>query len=70
MSLKQALLSNYYKRKSGNVNESESSSDDESVYLPSKSKSMYDQPMSWTRVKNIKLAVNQRVTIFDIERDL
>ena len=38
MSLKQALLSNYYKRKSGNVNESESSSDDESVYLPSKSK--------------------------------
>ena len=38
--------------------------------MPSKSKKLYDQPMSWTRVKNIDLAVNQRVTVFDVEKDL
>ena len=26
--------------------------------------------MSWTRVKNLELAVQQRVTIFDVEKDL
>ena len=31
---------------------------------------MYDTPMSWTRVKDIETAVNQRVTIFDVEKDM
>jgi hypothetical protein len=31
---------------------------------------MYPTPMAWTRVKDIKAAVNQRVTIFDVEEDL
>ena len=31
---------------------------------------MFDQPMYWTRVKNVEQAVNQRVTIFDVEEDL
>ena len=67
---KQPLLHNYFKRKSGDASGSESSSDEESLYAPSKSKRMYDTPMSWTRVKNIETAVNQRVTIFDVEKDM
>ena len=70
MSMKQALLDNYYKRRSGSESESASGSDNESAYLPSKSKRMYDKPMSWTRVKNVEQAVNQRVMIFDVEEDL
>ena len=53
MSLKQALLSNYYKSKNSKSSDSDNDSGGESIYLPSKSKSLYDQPMSWTRVKNI-----------------
>ena len=26
--------------------------------------------MTWTRVKSIELAVSQRVTVFDVEKDL
>lgn len=70
MSFKQAILSNYYKNKLGSESESENDSDNESVYLPSKSKRIYEQPMSWTRVKNVEQAVNQRAMIFDVEQDL
>ena len=31
---------------------------------------MYETPMSWTRVKFLEQAVNQRVTIFDVEQDM
>ena len=70
MSFKQAILNNYYKKRTGSESESGNDSDDESVYLPSKSKRLYDTPMSWTRVKNVEQAVNQRAMIFDVEQDL
>ena len=65
--MKQSILNNFFKRKGGADHESGEDSDDGSVYLPSKSKRMYETPMSWTRVKNLEQAVNQRVTIFDVE---
>ena len=68
--MKQAILNNFFKRKGSPEHKSDSSSGDESVYLPSKSKRMYDTPMSWTRVKYLEQAVNKRVTIFDVETDL
>ena len=68
--MKQAILNNFFKRKSSPNQESDDSSDDGSVYLPSKSKRIYETPMSWTRVKFLEQAVNQRVTIFDVEQDL
>ena len=68
--MKQAILSNFFKRSNSSAKRSDSSSDDESVYLPSKSKRMYETPMSWTRVKFLEQAVNQRVTIFDVEQDM
>ena len=70
MSFKQAILNNYYKKRTGSESESGNDSDNESVYLPSKSKRLYDTPMSWTRVKNVEQAVNQRAMIFDVEQDL
>ena len=68
--MKQAILSNFFKRSNSSAKNSDSGSDDESVYLPSKSKRMYETPMSWTRVKFLEQAVNQRVTIFDVEQDM
>ena len=68
--MKQAILNNFFKRKANSEHDSDSSSDHDSLYLPSKSKRMYETPMSWTRVKNLEQAVNQRVTIFDVEQDL
>ena len=68
--MKQAILNNFFKRKSDPDQDSDDSSDDGSVYLPSKSKRIYETPMSWTRVKLLEQAVNQRVTIFDVEQDL
>ena len=68
--MKQAILNNFFKRKGNSEHDSDSSSDHDSLYLPSKSKRMYETPMSWTRVKNLEQAVNQRVTIFDVEQDL
>ena len=65
--MKQSILSKFFKSKKSNDSDSESSSDDVSVYLPSKQKALFDTPMLWTRVKNVKLAVNQRCTIFDVE---
>ena len=52
-SLKQAVIGNFFKSKSGANSDVDSSSDNESVYLPSKTKRIYDQPMSWTRVKEV-----------------
>ena len=65
--MKQSILNNFFKRKGGSDHESDEDSDEGSVYLPSKSKRMYETPMSWTRVKNLEQAVSQRVTIFDVE---
>ena len=58
MKAKQAVLKNYFKRKGkGSSDESDDSgSDQESVYVLSKSKRMYEHPMSWTRVKEVQLA--------------
>ena len=58
MKAKQAVLNNYYKRKGkGSSDESsDSGAEHESVYVPSKSKRMYEQPMAWTRVKEVQLA--------------
>ena len=70
MSSKQSILNNYFGRRTGSESESGNDFDNESVYLPSKSKRLYDQPMSWTRVKNVEQAVNQRVMVFDVEQDL
>ena len=65
--MKQSILKNFFKRKSNSEHDSDSDSDNGSIYLPSKSKRIYDTPMSWTRVKYLEQAVNQRVTIFDVE---
>ena len=70
MNFKQSILANFFKNKKVNDSEPESSSDDDSIYLPSKSKRMFDKPTYWTRVKNVNLAVNQRLTIFDVEQDI
>ena len=70
MTAKQTMLSAYYER-SGSLNSDESDSQEEqSVYLPFRSKSLFDQPMSWTRVKDVYQATNQRMTVFDVESDL
>ena len=55
--MKQAILNNFFKRKGNSEHDSDSSSDNDSLYLPSKSKRMYETPMSWTRVKNLDQAV-------------
>ena len=70
MNLKQSILANFFKGKKARGSESESDSYGDSIYLPSKSKRMFDFPMYWTRVKNVKLAINQRVTVFDVEQDI
>ena len=70
MSLKQALLKKYFKRDDGGDSESQGNSDEESIYLPSKSKRLFSEPKSWTRVRNLSKALDQRVTIFDVEKDL
>ena len=31
---------------------------------------MFDTPMYWTRVKRVTDAVNQRMTVFDVEQDM
>ena len=31
---------------------------------------MFDNPMYWTRVKSVVGAINQRMTIFDVETDI
>ena len=70
MSLKQTLLRKFFKKENDGDSESHASSDDESIYLPSKSKKLFSEPKSWTRVQNLSRALNQRVTIFDVEKDL
>ena len=56
--MKQSILSNFFKRRGSPGHKSDDGSDDGSVYLPSKSKRMYEVPMSWTRVKSLEQAVN------------
>ena len=71
MALRQTLIKKFFKPKDQNDSSSEQSSDQESEYLPSKTKAMYDQPMKWTRVKSIEeQASSQRITVFDVEKDL
>ena len=70
MNIKQLSLSKFFKRKDGGQSESEFDSDDVSEYVPSKQKSLFDYPMSWTRVKEVSTLVNQRITIFDVDADL
>ena len=53
MKTKQSILNNFYKRTGGGSSDEGENSDHESVYLPSKSKRMYETPMSWTRVKEV-----------------
>ena len=38
--------------------------------MPSKSKRLFSEPKSWTRVRNLSKALDQRVTIFDVEKYL
>ena len=70
MEAKQTVLNQYFRQKRQQGSSSEEGSAEESVFVPSKTKRLYDQPMSWTRVKSIELAVSQRVTVFDVEKDL
>ena len=70
MNKKQSILTSFFKKKGSNESCSSPSSDDESSYLPSKSKRMFESPMYWTRVKNVAGAINQRMTIFDVETDI
>ena len=70
MEKKQSILTKFFKSSKSHDSEPESSSDNESSYLPSKMKRMFENPMFWTRVKSVKSAVNQRVTVFDVETDI
>ena len=71
MKLKQTILREYFKREDGGGSESQdSSSEEESNYLPSKSKGLFKEPKSWTRVRDLSQALKQRVTVFDMEIDL
>ena len=70
MNLKQISLKSFFKRKGADQSESEQDSSDDSHYVLSKQKSMFGQPMSWTRVREVYSSVNKRVTIFDVEDDL
>ena len=63
-------MTNFFKRKGVNAPESDSQSDDESEYVLSKTKSLYGQPMSWTRVKEVTTAAGFRISVFDVETDL
>ena len=63
-------MTNFFKRKNFKAPESDSQSDDESEYVLSKTKSMYGQPMSWTRVKEVTTAVGFRISVLNVETDL
>ena len=58
MNLKQISLKSFFKSKKVSESQSDSESDDQSEYVPSKQKSMFAQPMSWTRVKEVTAAEN------------
>ena len=45
-------------------------SDSDSEYVPSPSKSGRKLPEVWTRVKPRHMPTSERVTVFDIEKDL
>ena len=50
--------------------ESPQQSESDSEYFPSPKKSDLKLPEMWTRVKSRNQPVNQRITVFDIEKDL
>ena len=70
MNNKQSILTSFFKSKGSNESSSPPLSDDESSYLPSKSKRMFESPKYWTRVKSVAEAINHRITIFDVETDI
>ena len=70
MNKKQSILTRFFKSKGSNESFSPPSSDDESSYLPSKSKRMFETPKYWTRFKSVAGAINHRMTIFDVETDI
>jgi hypothetical protein len=58
MALKQVSLKSFFKRKADDGSESEAQSGSDSEYVLSKQKKKFDRPMSWTRVKEIKSAMD------------
>ena len=71
MSKKQSILTNFFRSKRSNGSSSSpNQSDEESSYLPSKSRRMFETPMQWTRVKRVTEATDHRMTIFDVEQDI
>ena len=71
MSKKQSILTNFFRSKRSNGSSSSpNQSDEESSYLPSKSRRMFETPMQWTRVKRVTEAADHRMTIFDVEQDI
>ena len=69
--MKQGQLTDFFERSNSfKLQKSSSESDEDSLYEPSKQKSLYETPMSWTRVREVETALNTRMTIFDVESDL
>ena len=68
--MKQRILTSFFKREKSKKSESSSDSGDESLYAPSKKKSMFSAPMSWTRVKYVHAVNVSRPRIYDVEEDL
>ena len=69
--MKQGQLTDFFERSNSfKLQKSSSESDDDSVYVPSKQKSLFEKPMSWTRVREVETALNTRMTVFDVESDL
>ena len=64
MKAKQTTLKNFL------ALSSDSSSEEESVYTPSPKKGANKLPEMWTRVKSREQMTHQRITVFDIEKDL
>ena len=69
--MKQGQLTDFFERSNSfKLQKSSSDSDDDSQYIPSKQKKMFEQPMYWTRVKEVDAVNQSRVTVFDVEQDL
>lgn len=64
MKTKQSTLKNFLDL------ESDSDSEEVSVYTPTPQKAATKLPEMWTRVKNREQMPHQRITAFDIEKDL
>ena len=69
--MKQGQLTDFFERSNSfKLQKSSSDSDDDSQYLPSKQKKMFEQPMYWTRVKELDTVNQSRMTVFDVEQDI